>query len=60
VSEKAIYTFSLQSGSKQLVKGLQLLLLLTNAAFLIFLVLSVHHVMKVALLILPFFSLLLF
>jgi hypothetical protein len=60
VNEKAIYTFSLQSGSKQLVKGLQLLLLLTNAAFLIILVLSVNHVMKIALLILPFFSLLLF
>jgi hypothetical protein len=60
VEDKALFTFTLQSGSKQLVKGLQLLLLLINAVFLFYLLLFADQWDKAAQLTLPFFSLVLF
>ena len=60
MEDKALFIFTLQSGSKQLVKGLQLLLLLINAVFLFYLLLLAGQLEKVAQLTLPFFSLVLF
>lgn len=57
MKDKALFTFTLQSGSKQLVKGIQLLLLLINAIFLIYLMLVADQLEKIALLTFPFFSL---
>jgi len=60
VEDKALFTFTLQPGSKQLVKGLQFLLLLINAVFLFYLLVFADQWEEVAQLTLPFFSLVLF
>ncbi len=60
MEDKALFTFTLQPGSKQLVKGLQFLLLLINAVFLFYLLVFADQWEEVAQLTLPFFSLVLF
>lgn len=58
MKEKALFTLSIQSNSKRLIKGLQFLLLLINITFLTYLILITNHPVKVVQLTLPFFSLL--